>query len=347
MHSDLVQSVIPLERYRELIGALASKNDTFNDSYWLRFSAQIVVLCPDSPPKLAFNIRSVATDLLTCTDWYQVLASPARFVVAAMLIQHRIPVADFITEHAHVTAMMNEIGLRHSRFHEIITVIIIMMTPGHRSSSILEIERIKAIYVQMKGYHWWLTGPDDLPACAALAQCPGSPELLGDRVEDAYQQLLEAGIPVGEHLQTAANLLPLSGLDIGPTVRRFKNLIATFKERKGVLTESNYDPMAMLSLLDLEPELVIDRLLAVAGELDLFQPDGHGESNMLIACDLTFLDLVRGNQQHATLSESHPTPHVLDSLHAFHLASAVLVSQMKFDLFQLNGLNGVPQWPYP
>ena len=254
MNSELVQSVIPLERYRALIGALASDKDTFDDTYWLRFSAQIVVLCPESPPKLAYRIRSVAAELIKSTDWYQALASPARFVVAAMLIQHRIPVADFISEHAHATATMNEIGLRHSRLHEIITVIIIMMTPGHRSSSVLDIERIKAIYDQMKAHHWWLTGPDDVPACAALAQCPGSPEFLGSQVEAAYQQLHGIGIPIGEHLQTAANLLPLSGLEISLTVRRYNNLIAIFKEHKSVLTESDYDPMAMLCLLDQDPE---------------------------------------------------------------------------------------------
>ena len=347
MHADPLHSMIPLERYRQLLGVLVTEKDTWDDTFWLRFAAQVAVLSPESPTVLARRIREVADALLKHSPWYHTLASPVRFVVAAMLIQYHIPVADFVAEHAHVSDLMSKVGLRHDRFYEIITVIILLITPGHRSTSMVDIERLKALYDQMKGFHWWLTGPDDLPACAALAQCEGTAEELGARVEGAYQQLKAAGGLAGDHLQTAANLLPLAGPDLDRTVERYHALAATLAARCGQLTEDYYDPLALLTLLDHAPLLVIDRLMAVIQELDLFQPEGQGAANILIACDLTVLDLVRCDLNQMPHTQPAAAAAMLRALHAFHLASAVLVSQVDPGRVLLADGSAAPAWPYP
>lgn len=346
MHSNPLHSMLPLERYRYLIGALASENDAWDESFWLRFAAQAAVLCPEPPLVLAKRIRAVADELLKQTLWYQTLAGPARFVVAAMLIQHHISVTDFITEHTHASALMNDAGLRHDRFYEIMAVLILMMAPNHRLTSLLEIERVKAIYDQMKGFHWWLTGPDDLPACTALAQCPGTAEVLVARVEDAYQELLGAGLPTGEHLQTMANLLPLAGLNMDETVKRFCGLTTILKRHMSPLTADHHLPLALLTLLDHDPELVIERLLVAIKELDLFQAEAQGAVNFHIAADLTFLDLVRFDHQQPPLTQRRAPADLQRSLHAYHLGSAVLVSQVDPNLFQFMSATGLTQWPY-
>ena len=346
MHNDPLHSMIPLERYRTLIGTMVSQNDGWNESFWLRFAAQAVVMCPDSPPLLARRIREIADALLEHSTWYQTLASPARFVVSAMLIQQNIPVARFSAEHARIAEMMSGVGLRHGRFYETVAVLILLMSPDHQPSSMLEMERLKAIYDQMKRFHWWLTGPDDLPACAALAQCPGSAEVLVARVEEAYQQLHATGVPTGEHLQTAANLLPLAGIDINQAVARYRGLAAALTERTGALGEAHYDPLALLTLLDHEPGLVIQRLTAVSNELDLFQPEEQGAANILIASDLTFLDLVRCDRNRTPLTQTPAAAGMLRTLHAYHLASAVLLSQVEPHLVQLVGAIGASPGPY-
>jgi hypothetical protein len=346
MHTAPLISEIPLERYRCLVAELSSERDSWDDTFWLRFAAQTAVLCPESPPALAHRIRSVADALLKHTSWFQALASPARFVVAAMLIQHHIPVADFIAEHDHNRELMNGADLRHERFYEIVTVLILLMTPGHMSWNLAEVERIKAIYDQMKRFHWWLTGPDDVPACAALAQCAGTAEEVVGYVEEAYQQLHAYGIPVGERLQTAANLLPLAGRNMDQTLQRFRALADVLKEHVGVLTDDQVEPLALLTLLDHEPELVIARRQVVLNELDLFQSEGQGAVNILIASDLTFLELVRLDHLQAPFTQYPAAADMLRSLHTYHLASAVLVSQIDPSLVQFLGTNSVPQWPY-
>jgi hypothetical protein len=340
------QEMIPLERYRQLIAALSSSSDAWDDAFWLRFAAQAAVMSPDSPTTLAHRIRDVSDVLQKRSHWYQTLASPARFVIAAMLIQHHLPVATFIAEHARIAALMTEVGLRHGRFHETIAVLILLMSPGHQPAALLELERVKAIYDQMKHFHWWLTGPADLPACAALAQCPGSVERMMVRVEDAYQQLHGAGMPTGKRLQTAAHLLPLGGPDLDQTVARYRALAEALGERTGHLSEMHYDPLALLALLEHRPAQVLDRLAAVTGELDLLQPECRGEANLLIASDLTVLDLVRCGQDLQPHSNPQAVAHMLRTLHAYHLASAVLISQVEPDLVQFVGAADVAPLPY-
>jgi len=340
------QVMLPLERYRQLIAALSGKNDGWDDTFWLRFAAQAAVMCPDPESTLAHRIREIAYALLRRSRWYQTLASPARFVVAAMLIQHNIPVAGFIAEHTRITSMMSEVGLRHGRFCETIAVLILLISPDHRPSSMLELERVKAIYDQMKRFHWWLTGPDDLPACAALAQCPGSAELLMARVEDAYQRLHGDGMPTGKRLQTAAHLLPLAGPDLDQTVARYRALAAALAEQVGTLSEDHYDPLALLCLLGHRPELVVNRLVAVISELDLFQPECRGAANILIASDLTVLDLVRCGHDLEPLARPQAVAHMLRTLHAYHIASAVLISQIDVDMVEFVSAAETSQWPY-
>ena len=344
MQINRFHSMVPLERYRSIVGVLSSEKDAWDDTFWLRFAAQAAVLCPDPSLLLAQRIREIADVLFRTAAWYQTLASPARFVVAALLLQHDIPATDFIAARTRMSGLMDEVDLRHAGFPEIMTILILLL--GNRSLGTGEIERLKEMYGQMKRFHWWLTGPEDLPACAALLECQGSPELVASHVEAAYRQLHDAGIPIGERLQTAANLLPLAGPGIDQTVARYCRLAAVLSDRIGMFTEAYHDPVALLTLLDHAPDLVIGHFAAVMSELDLFQPEEQGASNILIASDLTFLDLVR--------CDSNRTPHVQPqaveciqrTLHALHLAYIVLVRQIKPNMIHVIHSSATPQWPY-
>ena len=346
MHASPLPSVVPLDLYRHLIGLLNSDEDAWDDTLWLRFAAQVAVMCPDAPPTLVRRIREIAEQLLHHAPWYHALASPARFVVAAMLIQHRIPVADFVSEHAHVVSLMDVAGLRHEQFYSVVAVMMLMMNPGHRSATLADVERIKAIYEQMKRFHWWLTGPNDVPACVALAHCPGAADLLVERVEYAYQALLADGVLAGSYLQTAANLLPLADLEMDKTLQRYRGLVAALVAQKGAFHQPYYDPLALLTLLDHQPDLVISRLLAITGELDHFQPECEGDVNILIASDLVFLDLIRSDRQQRPMVEPNAVAKMLRTFHAFHLGSAVLVSQIDSSRVQFIGNASSPAWPY-
>ena len=347
MHLDHLHSLIPLERYRNIIAALEPERGSWLDEFWLRIAAQVAVLAPDDPEHLANRIRHLGGALASHAKWYQDLASPLRFVVAAMLIQHHIKVHDFLAEHGRIAALLHQVGLRSSGFHHIMTVLILMIAPEHIGCGMLEAERLKAIHLAMKRFHWWLTGVDDLPACAALAQCHGSAIEVVTRAEACYQLLHESGLARGDHLQTAANLLPLTGLDADAAVARYRALKSRLESHEGTLLPSHYEVLSLLSLLDHDPETVIGRLLAVHQELKLFQPDVQTAANLIIAAELTCLDLVRFDRAQRPLIGTTGEPAMRRSLHTFRLAAAAMLSLIDVDLSLPTTTMSMVGWPQP
>lgn len=347
MHLDHLHSLVPLERYRLIIAALEPERGSWLDEFWMRLAAQVAVLAPDEPQHLANRIRHIAGALAAHAKWYQDLASPQRFAVAAMLIQHHLKVHDFLAEHARIGDLLREVGLRSSGFHHTMTVLVLMLSPEHLGCGALEAERLKAIHLGMKRFHWWLTGVDDLPACAALAQCHGSAIEVVARAEACYQLLHASGLHRGDHLQTAANLLPLSGLTPDAAVARYRALKVRLEADDGKLLPTHYEVMSLLSLLDHDPQMVVARLLAVRQELALFQPDVAPAANLIIAADLTCLDLLRFDRAQQPLAGTAREPDMRRALHGYRIAAAAMLSRIDVDLMlPATGVLG-SEWPRP
>jgi hypothetical protein len=226
------------------------------------------------------------------------------------------------------------------------TTIILRLSASGQPWVTLRIDRIKALYEQMKRFHWWLTSPDDLPACAALEQCPGSPEDIVARVEIVYQALHKGGLMRGEHLQTAANLLPVIESDLDAGVRRYFSLKKALETRVGVLDEIHYDTLVVLTMLAHPAERTVSQLLATYDELNRFQPDQQDAANFLIAADLTFLDLVRFQPEPGTVSALRPEAEIDASMATFHIVAAVLVSLVGPELIWPPAGTTETNWPY-
>ncbi len=343
----------PLDRYRALISHLVRDDDAWEDAFWLRVAAQTAVLIPDPPEALARRIRTVAEGLHRRADWFQTLSSPVRFVLAAMLLQHRIDPEDFIDTHDHIADLMTELGLRHGRFYEAVAVVILMMSPTREYANKAGMERVKALYEEMKRFHWWLTGTHDLPACAALCDCVGTPEDVVSLVEDAYQALHRAGMPHGERLQTAANLLPLAGIGIDEALDRYRVLHTTLDRYAGAVDPRHYESLALLCLLDphrpgQEPGRVIERWTRTTAHLDDLQGAERGETNLVIAADLTFLDTLLASDRALLAEPLHAGDRALraqPALAAYQRASAILASHLDPLQAMYVGDRGTSDWP--
>jgi hypothetical protein len=335
--------LIPLDRFREILGELDIDHQSFTDAFWLRFAAQAAVCEPDPPAVLAKRIRLIADHLATHAAWYQPLGSPLRFVIAAQLVRQHARLAQFLAEYHRIGDMLDQVGLRHGGRYEPLTVLILMSAPGHDAFSMREAERLKVLYGHLKKFHWWLTGKDDLPAVAALAQIPGHPEVIAASTEAIYQRLADAGCVRGDQLQTAAHLLPLTGQRPDEAANRWLALLRACEATHTTLVPAHYDAVAILSLLDQPATSIIGRLVAVRRELDLAMPDLAGTSSLSLAADLTALDLIRYGADGAT----PVTPAVLSPrLHALGLATMVQVSRVEIDYG--SGAADLPPvaWPY-
>ena len=338
-----IQRLIPMDRFREMLGELDLDHQSFTDAFWLRFAAQVAVFQSEAPALLAKRIRLVADHLLTHVEWYKPLASPLRFVVAAMLLKQHTRLYDFLGEYHRVGEMLDKVGLRHGGRYEPLTVVILMSAPGHDAFSMLEAERLKNLHAQLKKFHWWLTGKDDLPAIAALAQIPGSADVIAASTEAIYQRLTNAGCMKGDHLQTAAHLLPLTGLRPDDAANRWLALMRAMEAAHVTLLPAHYDALAILSQLDQPATTVVERMFAVRRELDLATPDLVGASSLSLAADLTALDFIRYRADGTSLVSASELP---QRMHALSLATTVQISQVEIDFGA--GAEALPPvaWPY-
>ena len=340
------QRVIPLERFRAILGQLDIDHQSFSDAFWMRFAAQAAVYHPEEPPIVADRLRHIAENLHHHVSWFATAGSPMRYVIAALLLKTNTSLHEFAAEYHRIGDVLDEVGLRHGGRYEPLTVLILHTTPGHNSFSLLQAERLKAIYRRMKSFHWWLTGIDDLPACAALSQLPETAEVIASTAESIYQRLAATGCLKGNHLQTAANLLMLTGLTAVEASERWLGLMRAMSAAHAELRPVHYDALSVLSLLVQPPELVIDRMLAIRREIDLASPDLAGDSSLMLAADLTALDLVRCDVNGSYLSAADSVAIMLQRMHTLNLATMVQVSQVELDLGAGVGLSPPLAWPY-
>lgn len=339
------QRIIPLERFRAILAELDIDHQTYTDAFWMRFAAQAAIYHPEEPPVVAQRLNFFADNLHHHVSWFTTAGAPMRYVIAALLVKTNTSLHDFAAEYHRIGDMLDQVGLRHGGRFEPLTILILHTAPGHNSFSVMEAERLKAIHKRMKAFHWWLTGIDDLPACAALAQIPETAEVIAAKAEAIYQRLAASGCIKGNHLQTAANLLPLTGLSIDDACERWLGLMRIIIAEHVEFRPVHYDALSILSMLVQPATLVVDRLLAVCREIDLTHPDLAGDSSLMLAADLTALDLVRCDVDGSYLSAADGMAMMLQRMHTLNLATMVQVSQIEFDLGAGVGIPSPLAWP--
>lgn len=323
------RAMIPVERFRNILGYLELPEDSVEDLYWLRFGAQAALLHPDSPERTARLIRETAELLHENTPWYETLSTAMRFAIAAILVQNHDAPCDFIKGHRHISNLFRQADLRQGGIHETMAIIILRMNAERRRIHHQDITRFKAIYEAMKDFHWWLTGPDDFPAVAALSHLEGSAHDVLSTVERMYQYLCDAGFSSGDNLQSAANLLPILEMEPAVAVSRFCALRQLFKDKTQSSLPYHYDSLLPLVMLEQDTEHIMEMVLAVHKELEISSEQQFGASTIGIAADLSFLDLIRYDKDLTERKDFDAVKGMLSDIHRFHIISAA--SMIRFD----------------
>lgn len=337
--------IIALARYRAVIAALEPERESWLGEYWLRFAAHLAVLSPDDPTHVAKRLCHLAAELHAQATWFRDLASPLRFVIAAQLIQRNLRVHDFLGEHARISDLLRTAGLMSTGFHHTMTVLMLISSLSGSDGAGQSVERLKYIYFNLKRFPWWLISVTDLPTCTALVHCQGTAEDVVRRTEACNLQLKNAGLTPGDHLQTAACLLPLTGLAANDATGRYLALNNEFESRSAPLLPTDYETIAILSLLDHDPQLIVDRLLTVRQELELLQPEAMRATNFIIAADLTCLDLIRYDRAMAPIAMTRDEPVMRNLLRAFQLATSAVASRIDQDLTVAASDTADADWP--
>ena len=249
--------------------------------------------CPGQVAQVTATIRRITDNLGAEATWFGRLDSRLRFIVAAMLLGHGDNARSFLKEVKRVRGMFRRAGLRRAAVYETMAILILRMHAERARIADTTIHRFKAVYEEMKRHHWWLTGPDDFPACAILTGQAGTPTHIGQDIEDIYQSLRAAGFSTGDPLQTAANILYLAGLGARETARRYRKLADGFRKNRVAIWQSDYDELAILTFLDHPPGRVVKRVLENREAMTSLRPRPDRSLTFNLAASITFLELVR------------------------------------------------------
>lgn len=316
----------PLARFTAIYDALNAERGWWNDAACLRFAAMTAVTCPGDPIAAAAWIRAVADDIKQQAGWFGELNSELRFIVSALLIANNDSARAFISGVESGRKLFRENGLRRGGIYETMAILILRMQNGLQLIEQPTVDRFQAIYEQMKKYHWWLTGPDDFPACAILAGQEESPAEIGGQIEHIYQSLDEAGLSKGDPLQTAANILYLAKLPASDAATRFSELAAGFRQNGVSIWQSDYDELAILSFLDHSPESVIERVLQNRSEMERLRPQPDRSLTFNLAAGITFLELIRLDRDLSEITDAKAMMDMQAIINAQQAAAAAAAS---------------------
>ncbi|MCB9754061.1 MAG: DUF4003 family protein [Myxococcales bacterium] len=294
----------PMARFIEIYAALEADRGFWEDPTALRFAAISMLTNRAPATAVAEGIRATAEELRHRVGWFSELRSPLRFILSAMLLQAEDTPAAFLAEVDRVEKLFRAARLRRGHAFEKVAIFVLRNARDLRPVEPEDIARFKAIYEQMKRYHWWLTGPDDFPACAMLVRRDGTPEEIGEGVERIYQALHEVGFTRGNPLQTAANLLYLTGIEARAVAERMR-AIADYLVRIGInIHPSEYDEISLLCFLAQPISRICDLVYEYRETIVSLRPSPGANLSFTLAASVAFVRLVGFDRDMRAISDA-------------------------------------------
>lgn len=293
----------PLARFQALYAALAPSPGLFTDTAPLRLAALALITAPGEPDALARAALARDEALQRRLGLFSSTGSALRQVLAAQLVKYDDDPDAFLDEVERVQGLFRERGLRRGGPYEVLAVLILRRGLLGAPIGAADVVRVAAIYEAMKSYHWWLTGPEDLPACAMLIRSKGEPSAIAAGIEAIYQALrTRAALSAGDALQSAAGTLYLAGADPDDVATRFAALAQGFRSAGVTIGRTEYDELAALCFLALPPERVVDAVMAIYERLGP-RKWLTGREHFNFASNLAFISLLSARDTRGRLAD--------------------------------------------
>jgi hypothetical protein len=240
----------PLERFQAIYAALAANGSWLTDKVALRLAAVALITSPGEPASLAAATHRRDAELRVRLGWLTSIAPALRVLLAAQLVKYADDSDAFADELERVREMFRAVHLRRGHAYEALAVLVLRRLQAGKPIELPQVQRLHDIYEAMKRHHWFLTGPEDFPACAMLVGRPGTPTEIGDGTDALYTALHQrADLWRGDSLQTAANMLYLAEVEPSVIVERFATILAGFRETGTRIGLQQYDELAILCFL--------------------------------------------------------------------------------------------------
>jgi hypothetical protein len=294
----------PLARFRELFAALDQPSRMWTDRVPLRLAAINLITVPGDPEQIAGEFYTCDADLAGRLGMFTGTDPAVRRVISSQLLKSGDTPAAFVVEVDRVRALFRERKIRRGGVYETLAVLVLRRALQGAAIETAHVERFQAIYEAMKRHHWWLTGPEDFPACAMLVGRPGEPAAIGDGIEAIYGVLRDrVDLWPGDALQTAANVLYVTGAPALDLADRFALLAAGFRANKITVGIAEYDDVAMLCMLSLPVDKIVATVTNYRDQLaaaSWFTGRGH----FSLATNLAFVHLVGSDPALGSLADA-------------------------------------------
>lgn len=296
----------PLARFFEFEAAFEAERGFMGDHVPLRLVAANLVLNPGDAIAIATQTRATAEQLRKQLSFMSEIVSSLQLLIAAVLLQRGDNPEAFLAEVARVRPLLRAVKLRRSEVYEVVAILALRIRSGLAPISEEQVARLAEIYAQMKRHHWWLTGPEDYPACAFLVgQDNRTPEQIGQRANQIYEGLREqAKLWRGDPLQTASNMLALSPLEPAELVERFCLLAAAFKQAGVRIRQGEYDEIAVLCFLARPSERIVETVTSYAHEIRERLRWADRATAFGLAANLAFVRLVGNDPELGALADA-------------------------------------------
>lgn len=293
----------PLERFEQLLTALDAGRGWMQDKVAVRLAAIALLITPGDAGRLAATTRSVSAVLHERLGSFSRVDESVRLVIAAQLVKAGDEPDPFVDDLERVRELFRAAGLRRGGVYEVLAVLVLRRVVGTIGPA--HVDRFQQIYSAMKAHHWWLTGPEDFPACAMLVGLPGEPAAMGAGIDEIYHALhVQAGLPRGDALQTAANMLYLGGVEAATIAGRFALLMTGFRGAGAPIGKDEYDELAILCFLAQPAEQVVASVIGLRDQLrEHLRWLGQGPA-LSLAASLAFVRLAGESGALSTLADA-------------------------------------------
>ena len=315
----------PIDRLVELLTAIAGHKRWFQNWSMLRCAGLSLLTCEGDPDELAARLYDIALPLKSGAGLFSAMRTDMRFCPAATLLRQGFTVEQFRQTCDATRALFHEAGLPKGETQESLACLILMEEAEDDAPSREQVERVVAIFAEMRRHSRLLTGRDDYPAAALLSAQPGTPEELIGRANRIYEALRDLKFGRGNQLQLASHMLTTAPEPDEVLVERFRRLYEVFRDRGLFMGSGDYDEVATLSLLPCEAEAVVDRVLEDREALrERLQPRPSRQEGFSLATSTAFLALATDGAQGTSLSAMQLTQVI--SLLAAQQAAAVAMA---------------------
>jgi hypothetical protein len=237
----------PLARFLDIAIALGQEKRWWENRSILRYAALPLVLAPGEPAQVASRAAAGGRALAEQSGWFGDLRGAMRWVITALLAADGRDPARAGEAIAAVRERFRAAGVRRGGAYELVAAAMLHLA-GRTGES--DVRRLHDVYEGMKKHHWWLTGPEDLPACALLAVHGGELAAMSARIEGLYALLRGSGLAAGDGLQMASHVLALTRGNEDQLAARFLELHRGFQGQGIKMWDCDRDELALLCLLD-------------------------------------------------------------------------------------------------